>query len=101
MTSATGRESDKFMLRFPEGMRDRLKEEAARNKRSLNAEIISRLETTFEMDDYQPDENVTPEDFAAANAAYANLDVMIERILRKVREDERAAGIPPLPREKD
>lgn len=43
MTSATGRESDKFMLRLPEGMRDRLKHEAANNNRSLNAEIVARL----------------------------------------------------------
>lgn len=34
---------DKYVLRFPDGMRDRLKEEAAKNGRSLNAEIIQRL----------------------------------------------------------
>lgn len=51
MTSATGRESDKFMLRLPEGMRDRLKHEAARNDRSLNAEIVARLTTSFEEQD--------------------------------------------------
>ena len=38
---------DQYMLRFPDGMRDRLKNEAARNNRSLNAEIISRLEQSF------------------------------------------------------
>lgn len=38
---------DQYMLRFPDGMRDRLKELAAENKRSLNAEIIARLETTL------------------------------------------------------
>ncbi len=44
---STGRESDKFMLRFPEGMRDRIKAEAERNGRSMNAEIIARLEESF------------------------------------------------------
>jgi len=44
---ATGRDSDKFMLRLPDGMRDELKRAAARNSRSLNAEIISRLERTL------------------------------------------------------
>lgn len=34
---------DKYVLRFPDGMRDRLKDEAAKNGRSLNAEIIQRL----------------------------------------------------------
>ncbi|NVM41942.1 Arc family DNA-binding protein [Ochrobactrum intermedium] len=47
MTVSTGRDSDKFMLRFPDGMRDRLKQAAAENNRSMNAEIIARLEASF------------------------------------------------------
>jgi plasmid stability protein len=38
---------DQYIVRFPDGMRDRLKVAAAANKRSLNAEIISRLEASF------------------------------------------------------
>lgn len=45
---ATGRDSDKFMLRLPDGMRDRLKAAAEANKRSMNAEIIARIESTLE-----------------------------------------------------
>ena len=44
---AVGRESDKFMLRLPEGMRDRIAELAKQNNRSMNAEIVARLEQTF------------------------------------------------------
>lgn len=47
MTISTNRESDRFMLRLPDGMRDRLKDEAAKNNRSMNAEIIARLEASF------------------------------------------------------
>lgn len=36
--------ADQYMLRFPEGMRDGLKAAANEHKRSLNAEIIRRLE---------------------------------------------------------
>lgn len=50
MVSNTGRESDKFMLRFPDGMRDRLKATAAVNGRSLNAEIIHRLTVSLSAD---------------------------------------------------
>ncbi|MDX0543933.1 Arc family DNA-binding protein [Sinorhizobium medicae] len=57
MTSNTGRDSDKFMLRFPNGMRDRLKEEAAKNGRSMNAEIVHRLEASLAVG------NLSPEDF--------------------------------------
>lgn len=44
---ATGRDSDKFMLRFPDGMRDRIADSAKENGRSMNAEIISRLDGSF------------------------------------------------------
>lgn len=39
--------ADRFIVRFPDGMRDRIKEAAAENNRSMNAEIISRLEASF------------------------------------------------------
>jgi hypothetical protein len=47
-TKTTGRDSDKFMLRFPDGMRDRIAEAAKANGRSMNAEIIARLQYSFQ-----------------------------------------------------
>lgn len=44
MSGPTTRESDKFMLRLPDGMRDRIKAAADANNRSMNAEIILALE---------------------------------------------------------
>lgn len=38
---------DKFMLRMPEGMRDRIKAAADRNNRSMNAEIINTLDAYY------------------------------------------------------
>jgi hypothetical protein len=38
---------DKFMLRFPDGMRDEIKLAADVNGRSMNAEIIHRLKNAF------------------------------------------------------
>ncbi|MDC9822970.1 Arc family DNA-binding protein [Devosia sp. ZB163] len=43
------RSLDKVIVRLPDGMRDRLKSEADRNKRSMNAEIVARLETSFDL----------------------------------------------------
>ena len=43
-TKTTGRDSDKFMLRLPDGMRDRLRDNAAKNGRTMNAEVIAELE---------------------------------------------------------
>ena len=39
--------SDKFMLRLPDGMRDRIKLAADANNRSMNAEIVALLEEKF------------------------------------------------------
>ena len=47
MTTPTGRESDKFMLRLPDGMRDRIKAAADSNNRSMNAEIVATLEERY------------------------------------------------------
>ncbi|WP_312621712.1 Arc family DNA-binding protein [Agrobacterium pusense] len=48
MKQSTGRGSDQFNLRFPEGMRDRIAVEADKAGRSMNAEIITRLSFTLE-----------------------------------------------------
>ncbi|MEH3117099.1 MAG: Arc family DNA-binding protein [Methylorubrum populi] len=46
------REQDKFVLRLPDGMRDRLKAEAEANGRSMNAEIIARLQVSLSTQHY-------------------------------------------------
>lgn len=45
---SVGRESDKFMLRLPDGMRDRIAEAAKEHGRSMNAEIVARLQDSFD-----------------------------------------------------
>lgn len=39
--------ADKYVVRFPEGMRDRIAEAAKANNRSMNAEIVARLDGSF------------------------------------------------------
>lgn len=39
--------NDRYMLRLPDGMRDRIKAVAEANNRSMNAEIVSALEDAF------------------------------------------------------
>ncbi len=48
MTERSPQDQDKYVVRFPDGMRDRLKEEAANSGRSLNAEIVNRISFTLE-----------------------------------------------------
>jgi hypothetical protein len=42
-----GRKADQFIVRFPPGMRDRIAAAARENGRSMNAEIVHRLEQSF------------------------------------------------------
>lgn len=42
---------DKYIVRFPEGMRDRIAEAAKSNNRSMNAEIVARLERSLADDE--------------------------------------------------
>lgn len=47
MTAPTNRESDKFIVRLPDGMRDRIKAAADANNRSMNAEIVATLRDAY------------------------------------------------------
>ncbi|GAB1581724.1 Arc family DNA-binding protein [Phyllobacterium phragmitis] len=48
-------EKDRFMVRLPDGMRDKLKAVADANKRTMNAEIVARLERTIAEDAQRTD----------------------------------------------
>lgn len=47
MAERVGRGADQFVVRLPDGMRERIAEQAKANNRSMNAEIVARLEWTF------------------------------------------------------
>lgn len=50
MSNYPSEQLDKFMVRMPDGLRDAIKDAAKRNNRSANAEIVARLESSFEAD---------------------------------------------------
>lgn len=45
--SIVGRGADQFTVRFPDGMRDRIKAAAESNNRSMNAEIVAALQEKY------------------------------------------------------
>jgi hypothetical protein len=47
-TTKAGRGSEQFMLRMPPGMRAALAAEAETNGRSMNAEIVARIDFSFQ-----------------------------------------------------
>ena len=42
------RHADKYVVRFPSGMRDRIREASETSGRSMNAEIVARLQESFD-----------------------------------------------------
>jgi len=50
-TKPPSRTADQFVLRLPDGMRDRIAELAKQNGRSMNAEIVQRLEWALSLVD--------------------------------------------------
>jgi len=47
MTDRKPQDQDKFVVRLPSGLRERIKELADRNSRSMNAEIVAVLEEKY------------------------------------------------------
>jgi|SRR5690554_4610725 len=47
----SSRTADKFVVRLPLGMRDRIADVSRQNHRSMNSEIISRLEQSLNQED--------------------------------------------------
>ena len=50
MSKSPSRTQDQFIVRLPDGMRDRIKLAADANNRSMNAEIVAALEDKFPND---------------------------------------------------
>lgn len=73
-SSYPSEQADKFMLRLPDGMRERLKVAAKENNRSMNSEILSRLDIP------QPDASpADPAGYTLTQERYArSLSAMVE-----------------------
>ena len=62
---------DKFVLRLPDGMRDKIGVAARANKRTMNAEIVQRLEASFSF-------SSTDEPLQVVNQDTAEADMILE-----------------------
>lgn len=80
---------DKFVLRLPDGMRDQIKEEAAKAGRSMNAEIIYRLEDSYNTDTVAEHfREMTPGDHAVWHNVMSS---QINELSEAIRELRRSA----------
>lgn len=60
---------DKYVLRLPDGMRDRIKAAAERNNRSMNAEIVATLEEAYPENEFDLGALITELSTALKSAA--------------------------------
>lgn len=51
-THTNSRNADKFVIRLPDGLRDRISEVARGHHRSMNSEIIARLVQSIEIEEH-------------------------------------------------
>lgn len=80
---------DQFLVRFPDGMRDKIKARAAENKRSMNAEIIAQIELGLR----ESERIDTGEDVKAMFADFANSpDEGVRDLARAIMEGLEAMG---------
>lgn len=71
------------MLRLPDGMRDKIKMEADSNGRSMNAEIVERLERSFDHQFTEDSLNVMLTNYERLSAEMMVLHYTILRIDRE------------------
>ena len=84
MLNGNSRTADKFVLRMPDGMRERIAGIAQQNHRSMNSEIVLHLENLI--DDCTPVPNSGP---LAQNAA----EIRILEAFRALSSDKKLAAL--------
>lgn len=70
--------ADKFVVRFPEGMRDQIAEAAKAAGRSMNAEIVHRLDTTFTRTHASQMRDVASDEVAALRREIEHLQARLQ-----------------------
>lgn len=75
------RTAEQFVVRFPDGMRDKIAEAAKANNRSMNAEIVARLQASF-----------APA-ITSANAKISGADERDEGVYEEVSEFAKKRGM--------
>ncbi len=100
MTISTNRESERFMLRLPDGMRDRIKAAAEANNRSMNAEIVAALTEKFpEPTDpefekfYEMAQRIAPKDLKRVLVELIDKDIASGKITNQDLEDGIVPGL--------
>lgn len=93
---------DKYIIRFPDGMRDRIRASAEANNRSMNAEIVKLIEEGYELRaekewleaqtiDYEAEREIIEAQIAAYEEE-ENRKAETQRAIKEIREEVRRLG---------
>lgn len=85
----SSRTADKFVVRLPEGMRDRIASVARQHHRSMNSEIIARLEHSLSQD-FPQDEDTPLEIGFEGNPLSSNEMELLQRFRQLSRRQQNA-----------
>ena len=97
LSRATDRGSDKFILRLPDGFRDRLAELAKEHGRSMNAEAVRALAVYFTdpiLGKDPPMGVVPPQRLPDVYELLLNIGNTVERLSREVEKLKQKIGRP-------
>lgn len=78
MAKRPASEADKLIIRLPDGMREKIRRAAASNNRSMNGEVIARLEQSFETSKRKPN--------GAPQTTMADILKQIEELEQRIDE---------------
>lgn len=88
----TPQDADKFIVRLPSGMREHIADAAAKSHRSMNAEVIARLERTFRWDEV---EHPHPAELTAEiQSSAARLQELIREFAMQQVDPDRGSSAP-------
>lgn len=82
---------DRFMVRLPEGMRERISASAKASKRTMNAEIVARLELSF-ADDEGNDPSAQPAPSPKNKAQFGTLMLRLSAVESRLQNVEKIAS---------
>jgi hypothetical protein len=77
-------QGDKYIVRLPDGMRERIAEEAKANNRSMNAEIVARLDDSFSGVEQRREMSSALKAFVAASENRETLIAVQRQLLQRV-----------------
>nr|WP_137162101.1 Arc family DNA-binding protein [Pseudomonas asiatica] len=91
----TSRTADKFVVRLPDGMREKIADIARDNHRSMNSEIIARLGLSIEQDEHG---DLTVRTLAQVTRRCEELEQELAQIKAAQGNETPKAGLQQLPR---